>query len=325
MYGLLESSIDERDYMYGDILNYSGTAIPREIILNNKFFKNQLSTGTCFFQSYASMKEMIHNTNEMLSEGFVNAQRTEEDMQTTGISARNGLKIACRVGIISKKDFPLLLDYPQIKNEFEKLSNKEELRKKALDLKSEGYVRIDINDIPAYIAQERKPVLICCRIFESFNKIDKNTGKIPYPHYGNKLGNHAMVCIGYSYDKFGTLHLYVLNSWGYSWGKNGCCWIDIRDDMIFEAWGLLDKKKPISINKTLYRVQVGSFRVRENADKLSEELRNKGIANFVKIYPGYYKVQCGAFYNKDNAFSLRDKIKAMHYDAFIVSENNYKI
>ena len=117
------------------------------------------------------MKEMIHNTNEMLSEGFVNAQRTEEDMQTTGISARNGLKIACRVGIISKKDFPLLLDYPQIKNEFEKLSNKEELRKKALNLKSEGYVRIDINDIPAYIAQERKPVLICCmQVFRPMRK-----------------------------------------------------------------------------------------------------------------------------------------------------------
>ena len=46
---------------------------------------------------------------------------------------------------------------------------------------------------------------------------------------------------------------------------------------------------------TYYRVQVGSFRERPNADKLLYELLDQGYPAFILYEDGYYKVQVGAF------------------------------
>ena len=80
----------------------------------------------------------------------------------------------------------------------------------------------------------------------------------------------------------------------------------------------LTKEEPVQ--KTYYRVQVGAFLVKANAEKLLAELLSKGITEgYVKKIGIYYKVQLGAFTVKLNAERLQDKVKALGYNAFITT------
>src|SRR5699024_12182294 len=42
------------------------------------------------------------------------------------------------------------------------------------------------------------------------------------------------------------------------------------------------KSKPKKDNKGLYKVQVGAFKDKKNAEKLAKELKKKGYSNFIK-------------------------------------------
>ncbi|KNF10048.1 N-acetylmuramoyl-L-alanine amidase [Gottschalkia purinilytica] len=68
----------------------------------------------------------------------------------------------------------------------------------------------------------------------------------------------------------------------------------------------------------LYRVQVGAYSVRANADNLVNELKSKGYDAFVVLINGLYKVQVGAYSVKDNADRLVNELKSKGYDAFVV-------
>jgi N-acetylmuramoyl-L-alanine amidase len=68
---------------------------------------------------------------------------------------------------------------------------------------------------------------------------------------------------------------------------------------------------------TLYKVQVGAFSNKSNADNLDKELEKKGFSAFVIKEGNLYKVQCGAFSNKSNADSLAKKLNAKGYKTFI--------
>lgn len=69
---------------------------------------------------------------------------------------------------------------------------------------------------------------------------------------------------------------------------------------------------------TLYKVQVGAFSIRANADNLANELRNKGYSPIVVTAGGLYKVQVGAFSIRANAEALVDELESKGYEAIIV-------
>ena len=73
-------------------------------------------------------------------------------------------------------------------------------------------------------------------------------------------------------------------------------------------------------NSTLYKVQVGAFSIRENADALSDELSKQGFDNYVKKDGSYWKVQCGAFSIKSNALYLAQRLESFGYGTYIVEE-----
>lgn len=80
----------------------------------------------------------------------------------------------------------------------------------------------------------------------------------------------------------------------------------------------LNKPEPI---KVYYRVQVGAFSKKANAEKLREELVAKGFTEaYVKKVGVYYKVQLGAFSVKLNAERLMDRVTAAGYKAFITTK-----
>ncbi|MFS0654836.1 N-acetylmuramoyl-L-alanine amidase [Bacillus sp. 179-C3.3 HS] len=73
--------------------------------------------------------------------------------------------------------------------------------------------------------------------------------------------------------------------------------------------------KKRSVN--LYKVQVGAFKVKANADELVTTLTSKRFDAFVVLDGGLYRVQAGAFRSKKNADDLVARLKQAGHDAFV--------
>ena len=61
--------------------------------------------------------------------------------------------------------------------------------------------------------------------------------------------------------------------------------------------------------KKYYRIQVGAFKSKTNAEKLQEKLKASGFSVSIKYIDGLYKCQIGAFSNKANAEESKEEKK----------------
>ncbi|KXZ15064.1 N-acetylmuramoyl-L-alanine amidase [Bacillus nakamurai] len=77
-----------------------------------------------------------------------------------------------------------------------------------------------------------------------------------------------------------------------------------------------DLKKKVS----LYKVQIGAFKVKANADALSANAKSKGFDAIVLEKDGLFKVQIGAFSSKGNADALVARAKKAGFDAVIIQD-----
>ncbi len=82
-----------------------------------------------------------------------------------------------------------------------------------------------------------------------------------------------------------------------------------------KAFGLT--KKPT----TLYKVQIGAFKQKTNADNHAKNAQSKGFDAIVLLRDGLYKVQIGAFSSKDNAENLATRARNAGFDVVILQEN----
>lgn len=71
--------------------------------------------------------------------------------------------------------------------------------------------------------------------------------------------------------------------------------------------------------KTLYRVQCGAYRVKENADRQLAAIEAKGIDAFVTQVGDLYKVQVGAYGVKSNAEAQLNRMQNLGFDCFITT------
>ena len=69
--------------------------------------------------------------------------------------------------------------------------------------------------------------------------------------------------------------------------------------------------------KTLYKVQLGAFSVKANAQKLEKELEAKGYEAYITVKNDMYRVQLGAFSVKANAEKLEAELEAKGYQAYV--------
>lgn len=77
---------------------------------------------------------------------------------------------------------------------------------------------------------------------------------------------------------------------------------------------------------TLYRVQVGAFKRKENAKQRLAEIKEKGRDGIVVQINGLYKVQVGAFRFRDNAEGMRMQMIRIGYpDAFITTDQGQMV
>lgn len=89
----------------------------------------------------------------------------------------------------------------------------------------------------------------------------------------------------------------------------------------------VDNVVAIYLKKIVYRVQLGAFSSRINAENFANVIRtvddtiNAGYRNaYVRLIDGYYKVQVGAFSVKANADRVLNDLKGKGYNAFITTK-----
>ncbi|WP_281202689.1 N-acetylmuramoyl-L-alanine amidase [Cytobacillus kochii] len=73
-------------------------------------------------------------------------------------------------------------------------------------------------------------------------------------------------------------------------------------------------------NGSLFKVQIGAFSKKANADALVKQAKAKGFDAFASKDGALYKVQLGAFSKKDNADDLAAKAKKAGYAPYIAKE-----
>ena len=76
---------------------------------------------------------------------------------------------------------------------------------------------------------------------------------------------------------------------------------------------------------TLYRVQVGAYKNKANADAQLVHVKAAGFDTYMVQVGGLYKIQVGAYREKANADNMMAKLKATGFDAFITTESGASV
>lgn len=77
-------------------------------------------------------------------------------------------------------------------------------------------------------------------------------------------------------------------------------------------------------NDVLYRVQVGAFSKKENAETMQKHVKEAGYDSFIVKVDDLYKVQLGAFKYKENATKFVSELKYAGFMAYVVTANDPK-
>lgn len=86
-----------------------------------------------------------------------------------------------------------------------------------------------------------------------------------------------------------------------------------------------DKPAPDAGEKVLYRVQVGAYKVKKNADAQLAKVKAAGFDTYMVQVDGLYKIQTGAFSVKANAEKQLAKVKAAGFSAFITTKSGQAV
>ena len=109
------------------------------------------------------------------------------------------------------------------------------------------------------------------------------------------------------------------------WFANKSCpgnWLynrlgDLASKVTANLAGTSEATKP----ETFYRVQVGAYSVKDNADKQLKKVKAAGFDTYVVKVGGLYKIQVGAYSKKANADAMLKKLKEKGFDAFITTQS----
>ena len=75
----------------------------------------------------------------------------------------------------------------------------------------------------------------------------------------------------------------------------------------------------------MYRVQVGAYSKKENADNQVKKLKSDGFDTYLIQVDGLYKVQVGAYSVKTNAENMIAKLKEKGYGCFITTKGGQAV
>lgn len=330
-FGCVESPRDDRDYI-------STAAIPMDIKLPDrvscrpevKYVRHQGVFGTCVGFGGAAVKNIHEVIDNNLPDGgmsplylYSRCKQLDGIPTTEGTYIRIAMK-ALQEGMLPEKDMPYMM-----------LTNIKRLPRvtadhlqKALPYRISSYAQVPRGDIEA-VKQAlftQGPIMTCVMVTTSFNQPDSS--KFIGPMNGGKRGLHCITAVGYDDKMTATVagkkytgFVEVQNSWGEGWGDSGFAFIPYEvftdTNFLYETWASIDYKNKVV--KQYHRVQLGAFRVKDNAENFAQKLKDAGYPIYIVRVEGLYKVQTGAFSVKENAEKLVRDLKEKGFDAFITT------
>ena len=113
------------------------------------------------------------------------------------------------------------------------------------------------------------------------------------------------------------------------WFANKSCpgdWLysrldDLAEKVTANLSGTTTSASTTTKKDTLYRVQVGAYSVKNNADVQLKKVKAAGFDTYMVKVGGLYKIQVGAYSKKENAEVMQKKLKAKGFDAFITTQS----
>ena len=242
-YGWLPDLPDPRDYLFEP---RAPEVQPRDTInLSTKFPfppENQGNIGSCTAHATASALEYLKVVNNEppihLSRlfGYYNTRVIENTIdKDIGGSLRDALKAANQYGVCPETDWPYSISEWGTKPP----------DKAYLDASSHivtSYERLSTLDDMKKCLSEGYPFIFGFTVYKSFESTDvAKSGILNMPQSKEvKLGNHAVVAVGYSESVKTFL---IRNSWGASWGMGGYFvipynYIDPNSNLASDFWVL---------------------------------------------------------------------------------------
>lgn len=270
-YNLLESSVDERDYIYSNICN-GIVELPTKYLVDVGEIRNQMGTNHCASYStvYNCHADAIAKYGEdaKLSPMFVhmNGKKIDKVKDATGCALRDIMKSISTYGVALESDYP---STNLLTNSFPKCSDT--VYKKALRYKQDGYAQVsqDVESVKRAI-YDNNGCVCHMRLFKDyFNDcwIDKPTKQ------ENNSGSHALCIAGYDDTMKHTYpsgitrtgYFIIVDSYGYATRTNkGYIYLpydairenwrgmyDSPDKMIKEIWTTISNSKvvkPVSMD-----------------------------------------------------------------------------
>ncbi|RII32868.1 hypothetical protein D2A34_21985 [Clostridium chromiireducens] len=210
-----ENPVDMRDYTLDVITEAvsSNTIIPEEFHINYSLpvKVKQKNIGACNACTCAAAYMIQKAATVPFSWWFLYANRLDSDYQGIGSIPREVLNHMKNEGVTSLELFNIMKEYPDIRTDLIKNSNKDKIFVEAAKNKISGYVKIEKEDVRRLVSQGI-PVLIGVKVYTNFYEAVNNNYVIPSVPIGNKIGNHEMLITGYKGKDYN-----LLNWWDGEW------------------------------------------------------------------------------------------------------------
>lgn len=252
--GYRKDKPDERDYKM-KVSKREIAALPPTVILNDKTpVEDQGNLGSCT----ANAGDNAFKLRDFIKTGtFVNGSRlalyywAREFDGSTGSDEGSYLRTMAKV--LADKGVPPETMWPYIESKF-KDKPTPIVETEAIKCHCDTYYRVDgstptetLNNIRAAISTQY-PVMLGFNVYNNFYDIGSD-GDMP-DGAGKLAGGHAVTVTGYD-DTHTNLDnskgaLWIKNSWGTDWGKNGFFWMPYnvvldRNDDVGDAWEIIDE------------------------------------------------------------------------------------
>lgn len=251
MYGAIFSDYDIRDYQL--VCTAGIEEFPKEFKLTMRRVKNQGSVSSCVAHALSSIIEYYNykqtQNDDAMSVGYIYGNRTTSNHKGKGMIVRDAIAAICKYGDVKNSSFPYNKEIPEAISLFE--SKKDELYEQGYPNRVSQYCRVyDENSIKTAL-MAGKPVVFAITWYKDMKVVNG----ILTTNYEASSGGHCMII--YGWDERGWK---VQNSWGPSWGNNGCVILPY-DFKITEAWVITDDiiekttiKKPLLNNQCIAKL-----------------------------------------------------------------------
>ena len=288
--GIIQTDrVDSRMFtseMFSNFIHYS--QYPEEVSAKiNLTAQDQGMTSMCLAFAEARMLEiqnyMETGIYEKLSEGYIYYRK---DFPTAeGMVTLFELDNIRKKGTVLESDFRSFGKWSEI-NEAMKKYDKQALAVKANEYRAKTTLGLLPEHVPAYLIHHHAGI-VTIDVFDSFYAVGKD-GIFGEP-VGTNRGGHGMAFIATEIinDKLG---IWIWNSWGSEWGKEGMVWIALDNPCIKGLYGAVDVtpttnqivflvgKKTMYTSKGNIDIPIAPFYVKDEAGQSHAMLPMRAMA-----------------------------------------------